>query len=242
MSGTDQISNTLVVCGLDRSEFPQISDTIKKPLVDKKLAIVHWASLKGFQRIIAVFDTSEAATTALHVLKEQFPRIKLFYGVHTPIDGHQEFLQLPDRGKLWLISPPPSPPADWESRPEEPPNTEVLFSADQLHDALQRMERRNSNASLNSQLSSSPSQSMSPRKTVRRRITLHESVDDLRLDTTRVEDCHNSNSGPLSAQSAPSIVVEWDDESEYHGKESEEDSSAEKIKWLRTERPPLHDN
>lgn len=50
---------------------------------------------------------------------------KCYFGEPTPIDNEKKYLERPDAGKLFFISPPPSPPVGWESRAEDPPNKEV---------------------------------------------------------------------------------------------------------------------
>lgn len=233
-------SNTLVICGLDRNQFSEISDRIKQLLLlHGDIDIVHWATLKGFQRILAVFDSVETAGLALNVLRHEFPEIKLFYGAHNNTSSQQEHLQLPDRGKLWLISPPPSPPADWVPQQEDPPNREMFFSSEELHQALQSMERRNSNASYTS--SRSVSASASPKRVVKRRVTLQEaSTPTSTKVASKLDTGVSLNGGPQSAHSTtPSIVLEWDDEvgSEDEGDDREATNSG-RLRWIRTERPP----
>ena len=71
-------------------------------------------------------------------------RIRVYFGQETkltlPEDQH---LKAPSTGKLFFISPPPSPPHGWESREEEPPNKEV--HADDLTTALHKLNARADN-------------------------------------------------------------------------------------------------
>ena len=55
---------------------------------------------------------------------------KIYFGEPTPLyselqDEQRRFLKKPDTGKLFFISPPPSPPCGWESKHEDAPNKEV---------------------------------------------------------------------------------------------------------------------
>jgi len=50
---------------------------------------------------------------------------KCYFGEPTPIDNEKKYLEKPDAGKLFFISPPPSPPVGWESKEEDPPNKDV---------------------------------------------------------------------------------------------------------------------
>lgn len=64
-------------------------------------------------------------------------RVRIYFGEPTPILGEEEedqHLKAPSLGKLLFISPPPSPPAGWEIREEEPPNKDV--HAEDLQRAL----------------------------------------------------------------------------------------------------------
>lgn len=64
-------------------------------------------------------------------------RVRIYFGEPTPLLGEDEedqHLKAPSLGKLLFISPPPSPPAGWEIREEEPPNKDV--HAEDLQRAL----------------------------------------------------------------------------------------------------------
>lgn len=63
--------------------------------------------------------------------------MRIYFGEPTPIageEGEDQHLKAPSLGKLLFISPPPSPPAGWEIREEEPPNKDV--HAEDLQRAL----------------------------------------------------------------------------------------------------------
>lgn len=69
---------------------------------------------------------------------------KCYFGEPTPIDNEKKFLEKPDAGKLFFISPPPSPPVGWESKMEDPPNKEV--HADDLMAKLSKLTGKLDNA------------------------------------------------------------------------------------------------
>jgi hypothetical protein len=50
---------------------------------------------------------------------------KCYFGEPTPIGDEKKYLERPDAGKLFFISPPPSPPIGWEMKNEDPPNKQV---------------------------------------------------------------------------------------------------------------------
>lgn len=47
---------------------------------------------------------------------------RCYFGEPTPIGDAKKYLEKPDAGKLFFISPPPSPPVGWEMRNEDAPN------------------------------------------------------------------------------------------------------------------------
>lgn len=67
-------------------------------------------------------------------------RLRVYFGQPTPIETRDPHLALPDAGKLFFISPPPSPPHGWEMRLEDAPNTQV--HAEDLAEALAKLHHR----------------------------------------------------------------------------------------------------
>lgn len=67
-------------------------------------------------------------------------RVKIYFGHPTSIEPKEEHLNLPDAGKLFFISPPPSPPHGWEMKLEDAPNK--LVHAEDLAEALAKLHHR----------------------------------------------------------------------------------------------------
>lgn len=87
------------------------------------------------------YPTVEAAIEIRQLLDgsplSENDRVRIYFGEPTPIlgdGGEDQHLKAPSLGKLLFISPPPSPPAGWEIREEEPPNKDV--HAEDLQRAL----------------------------------------------------------------------------------------------------------
>lgn len=146
-----------------------LREVAAEAIADEDGEIVHWGPLPTFGRIVVVCSTVSAALrirVALDYTQFNFPEtetseneqsndseprslIRVFFGQHTPLepllarqsggDVPDIHLRLPDQGKLYLISPPPSPPAGWESTEEEPPNTKVGVPADVLASVLAKL-------------------------------------------------------------------------------------------------------
>ncbi|KAJ2684981.1 hypothetical protein H4R19_006843 [Coemansia spiralis] len=90
----------------------------------------HFTRLRSFARCLAVFATTadaQAARRALHstCLGDSSNRLRLYYVQHAAL-APQPLLDVPRQDKLWLISPPGSPPVDWRQTRESPPNAAHL--------------------------------------------------------------------------------------------------------------------
>lgn len=125
-----------------------------------------FSPLRSFRRIVCSFYSTEAAvkvrqeldgTTFLGANSPVSPtgdeaqehanlplsaedhevRARIYFGEPTPIDNSKHYLDKPDAGKLFFISPPPSPPVGWESTREGPPNTQT--HATDLQSALEKL-------------------------------------------------------------------------------------------------------
>ncbi|CAK7230826.1 hypothetical protein SCUCBS95973_007705 [Sporothrix curviconia] len=142
-------TNTLLFTNLVHPDVfrPDNLETIRD-LVSQSATIHSWAPLKSFRRIVASFYSAEDAARVRAVWEGE--RIlgaacQVYYGRATPLGdpsaaAEAQRLALPDAGKLFFISPPPSPPHDWEMRLEGAPNKQV--HAEDLADALAKLRHQ----------------------------------------------------------------------------------------------------
>ena len=137
-------SNTLIITNLKDAEIfrPDNLQTIRE-LINASAPIHVWAPLKSFRRIIISFMDDESAARIRQILDGEEimgVAVKVYFGQPTPIEPRDEHLPLPDAGKLFFISPPPSPPHGWEVKLEGAPNKQV--HAEDLAEALANLHQR----------------------------------------------------------------------------------------------------
>ncbi|KAL2073511.1 hypothetical protein VTL71DRAFT_10837 [Oculimacula yallundae] len=137
-------SNTLLITNLqDPSVFrPENLQTIRE-LINTSAPIHSWAPLKSFRRIIVSFFDEASAIRIRQILDGEAimgERVKVYFGQTTSIEVKDEHLNLPDAGKLFFISPPPSPPHGWEMKLEDAPNK--LVHAEDLAEALAKLHAK----------------------------------------------------------------------------------------------------
>lgn len=148
-------SNTLLITQLnDPTIFhPASLATIRQHI--NTLAPLHsFSPLKSFHRIVCSFYDAESAISVRQHLDGAAllgnVRARVYFGEPTPIGEQTKYLDRPDAGRLFFISPPPSPPVGWEAKEEDPPNKDVYAS--DLAEALGKlsgklhMHRRGSDA------------------------------------------------------------------------------------------------
>lgn len=130
-------SNTLLITNLlNPATFnPATLQDIRTLIESTTQSPCHsFAPLRSLRRIIVSFFTSAAAIQVRQLLDRETimgSRVRCFFGEPTPIEDQDEkerHLKAPEAGKLFFISPPPSPPCGWESRHEDPPNRDVIAS------------------------------------------------------------------------------------------------------------------
>merc|ERR1711981_971350 len=126
-------SNTLLITNLQDI----------RELINTSAPIHSWAPLKSFRRIIVSFFDEASAIRIRQILDGEAimgERVKVYFGQPTSIEVKDEHLNLPDAGKLFFISPPPSPPHGWEMKLEDAPNK--LVHADDLAEALAKLHAK----------------------------------------------------------------------------------------------------
>ncbi|OTB03378.1 hypothetical protein M426DRAFT_60460 [Hypoxylon sp. CI-4A] len=138
-------TNTLLLTNLNDTEIfrPDNLQTLRD-LISATCPIYTWSPLKSFRRIIVSFFDEQAAIRIRSIWDGESimgERCRVYFGQPTPLDLHKDDrLQLPDAGKLFFISPPPSPPHGWEMKLEDAPNKQV--HAEDLADALAKLRHQ----------------------------------------------------------------------------------------------------
>jgi hypothetical protein len=149
-------SNTLLFTNLsDKQIFAADNLQTIRDLISQVAPIHTWSPLKSFARIVVSFLTEEEAIRVREVWNNEAilgHRVKVYFGQHTPVLPRDEHLALPDAGKLFFISPPPSPPHGWEMKLEDAPNKQV--HAEDLAEALAKLHHhRDAHAALDTPIS-----------------------------------------------------------------------------------------
>lgn len=149
-------TNTLLLTNLGDLEIfrPENLQTIRE-LISATAPVHTWAPLKSFRRIVVSFFDEESAIKVRQVWDGgaiMGQRCRVYFGQETPLNLNQDkHLALPDAGKLFFISPPPSPPHGWEQTLEDAPNK--LVHADDLAAALAKLHHRAPDAGMTSPVS-----------------------------------------------------------------------------------------
>lgn len=139
-------SNTVLVTQLTNPTIfdPSTLSTLRNLLTQHAHAPIHtFTPLKSMRRIIISFFAIEPAIALREVLDGECIlgcRVRVYFGVNTNIktcyngdnnnneasgENVMEYLKPPDKGRLFFISPPPSPPLGWTGRDEGAPNKQV---------------------------------------------------------------------------------------------------------------------
>ena len=138
-------SNTLLITRLDDPKiFHAASIATIREHINSIAPLNSFSPLKSMHRIIvSFFNEQDAVKVRQQIDGTAFLSssiAKCYFGEPTPIDNNTKYLDRPDAGRLFFISPPPSPPVGWEMRHEDPPNREV--HAEDLASKLQRLTGR----------------------------------------------------------------------------------------------------
>ncbi|KAF7512085.1 hypothetical protein GJ744_002798 [Endocarpon pusillum] len=197
-------SNTLLITQLnDPTIFhPASLATIRQHI--SSLAPLHsFSPLKSFRRIVCSFyDTESAIKIRQHLDGASLlgdVRTRVYFGEPTPIGEQKKYLDRPDAGRLFFISPPPSPPVGWEAREEDPPNKEVVAS--DLAEALVKLSGKMHHGA---DADNSPISDEEMDAGEGTRAHSQKSKPPLRVTAPSDNDPSNSKFTPTSATSAPS--------------------------------------
>ena len=189
--------------------------------IDQHAKVHTWAPLKSFRRIVvSFFDVDSAIQIRQSLDGEQLMgcRIRVYFGLNTPLNPSDQHLALPKSDRLFFISPPPSPPMGWEMRDEGAPNK--LVHAEDLAVALARLHA-NSSHHAHSPVSDFSNTSLSKRQSGSTTVVYHpeDHGDSPNLPAISVEDTTETPEpktpvdamegieGPISSQKAQGKTV-----------------------------------
>jgi len=184
-------SNTLIITNLLEPEIFQLSTLTEiRETIDQHAKVHTWAPLKSFRRIVVSFFDVESAIQIRQTLDgEQLMgcRIRVYFGLNTPLNPSDQHLALPKSDRLFFISPPPSPPMGWEMKEEEAPNK--LVHAEDLAAALARLHA-NSHHDAHSPVSDFSNSPLTRRQTGSTTVVYHpeDHGDSPNLPAISVED------------------------------------------------------
>ena len=235
-------SNTLLITKLTDSKIfhPASLATIRQHL-NSISSLNSFSPLKSMQRIIVSFYSEEDCIKVRQEIDGSAftPSVicKCYFGEPTPIDNEKKYLERPDAGKLFFISPPPSPPVGWESKMEDAPNKEVHADdlATKLSQLAGKIDDPESPSSGQQQMTAEEIAKLRPHRRTLSAVSL--SADSPTTDTPKMR----SRSSTLiydpkqhgDSPGLPAVTLETEDDSDV-----ELDEEAKPV-LAHTSRPPV---
>ncbi|AEO71738.1 uncharacterized protein THITE_2124540 [Thermothielavioides terrestris NRRL 8126] len=140
--------NTLIFTNLQSRDIfaPDNLQTIRD-LISQTARIHAFSPLKSLSRIVVSFYSDADAIAVRQIWDGEAimgERCRVYFGQPTPLTTQPDtHLALPDAGRLFFISPPPSPPHGWQQRLEDAPNK--MVHAEDLAEALAKLRNHGSN-------------------------------------------------------------------------------------------------
>ncbi|KAK9764491.1 hypothetical protein K7432_007952 [Basidiobolus ranarum] len=162
---TSEPTNTLIFTNLVKDAFLEENLKNLKASIEEHGSIMNYAPIKSFSRLLVSFEKIEDALyckTKLNGTVFMGGEIKIYFAEYnyTITEATEHMLKLPDNDRLWLVSPPGSPPVGWMQEREEPPNDATL-AEDLLHALRKLVDKEEMEISDDSSLHSNISYPMS---------------------------------------------------------------------------------
>jgi len=206
-------SNTLLITNLDNLRIfePHNLQSIRET-IEQHVSIHSFSPLRSFRRIIVSFYEIDAAIQIKQNLDGGVIfgcRVRIYFGAKTDIAPVNQHLEAPKVDKLFFISPPPSPPHDWEIRNEDPPNKQV--HPEDLATALSKLHASSSedNAKVNDSPSSATGRLRSSSITVvynPEEHGSHPSLPAISVEDTEFFESPNAGNSPLDIDAKANIL------------------------------------
>ena len=167
---------------------------------------------------------------------------KCYFGEPTPIGDEKKYLDRPDAGRLFFISPPPSPPVGWEAKHEDPPNKQV--HAEDLVSKLEKLSSKMTSPTADESSEDESKTQYTAEALQKLKATRTQALSGISADNSPTglsPKKHRSRSSTLiydpkvhgDSPALPAVMLETEDDSEV-----ELEAPAKKI-IAHTSRPPV---
>lgn len=138
------VTNTLILARLsaDKLDDEAFIRSLQQVLLDSlvQTETTQFIILRKFRRIVLVFDTRETSSRLYPIFKKFADSFTVGYSLHDYNHDIDNYLQLPNNSRMFLISPPASPPVDFDyDQEEEEPNKHQIYT----HEEIQEMFLKN---------------------------------------------------------------------------------------------------
>ncbi|ANZ76374.1 BA75_04227T0 [Komagataella pastoris] len=138
-------TNTIILTGFEPGKLQDdelivshLKNLVKK--VTPPFETIKIIKLPKFQRVFLIFEEITSSIAAYDYLTTELSSLTVGYSIRSNFISTQEFLQLPDQGTRFVISPPSSPPPEWDhyDKVEGGPDMREIHSPDELRGLLFR--------------------------------------------------------------------------------------------------------
>ncbi|CCH45262.1 Calcipressin-like protein [Wickerhamomyces ciferrii] len=146
----EDVTNTLILTGisLENLENNQFIADLQQEIVSKisndDSDFVQFVVLKTFRRILIIFNNKVSSIDLYKHFKNSRNDFKAGYSLHDYANFKIEdnSLELPDNSRMFLISPPASPPIDFDyDREEEEPNKTQIYTHEELKEIFEKNQK-----------------------------------------------------------------------------------------------------
>lgn len=139
----EDITNTLILAGipLERLEDNQYIVPLQHEIIANipNTDLVQFIILKTFKRILIIFNNKQSSIKVYDHFKTTHDDFTTGYSLHdySSFDINDNYLELPDNSRMFLISPPASPPIDFNyDQVEEEPNRLQIYTHEELQEIM----------------------------------------------------------------------------------------------------------
>jgi len=146
MVDADDVTNTLILAGIpeDKLDDDQYINELQQEIIENipNTDLVQFIILKTFKRILIIFNNKKSISKVFKFMKLKHDDVfTIGYSLndYSSFDINDNYLELPDNSRMFLISPPASPPIDFNyDQVEEEPNKLQIYTHEELNEIFKK--------------------------------------------------------------------------------------------------------